>query len=228
MPSTNREGNTPPSDSAGNLVDGPDTQDCSKHAGGWGRAMSDPEYIWYGNKSEDDYPDDACTPYYHKNAQIDDFTVNNDVTVTGDVVCAGEVSAGGITLTSRKDFDIPHPTKDGWRLRHVCLEGPEAGVYYRGRLTGKNVIELPEYWRGLVDAETITVTLTQIKTTQDLIVDDIDGSSRIKIKSGNASAIDCFYLVHAERKDGEKLIVEYEGTTIDDYPGDNSQYTHNK
>ena len=56
MPSTNREGNTPPSDSAGSLVDGPDTQDCSKHAGGWGRGMNDYEYIWYGNKSEDDYP----------------------------------------------------------------------------------------------------------------------------------------------------------------------------
>ena len=215
-------------DSAGEFIPSPRSKDCSKHAGGWGRAMSDPEYIWYGNKSEDDYPDDACTPYYHKNAQIDDFTVNNDVTVTGDVVCAGEVSAGGITLTSRKDFDIPHPTKDGWRLMHVCLEGPEAGVYYRGRLTNDTMINLPEYWDGLVDPATITVSLTQIGSSQDLIVDAIQWGKRIKVRSGTAANIDCYFLVHAERKDGERLIVEYEGTSIDDYPGDNSQYTHNK
>ena len=215
-------------DSAGEFIPSPRSKDCSKHAGGWGRAMSDPEYIWYGNKSEDDYPDDACTPYYHKNAQIDDFTVNNDVTVTGDVVCAGEVSAGGVTLTSRKDFDIPHPTKDGWRLRHVCLEGPEAGVYYRGRLTNDTMINLPEYWDGLVDPATITVSLTQIGSSQDLIVDAIQWGKRIKVRSGTAANIDCYFLVHAERKDGERLIVEYEGTSIDDYPGDNSQYTHNK
>ena len=215
-------------DSAGEFIPSPRSKDCSKHAGGWGRAMTDPEYIWYGNKSEDDYPEDACTPYYHKNAQIDDFKVNNDVTVTGDVVCAGEVSAGGVTLTSRKDFDIPHPTKDGWRLRHVCLEGPEAGVYYRGRLTNDTMINLPEYWDGLVDPATITVSLTQIGSSQDLIVDAIQWGKRIKVRSGTAANIDCYFLVHAERKDGERLIVEYEGTSIDDYPGDNSQYTHNK
>ena len=35
MPSSNREGADAPS-AAGELIDGPDTQDCSKHAGGWG------------------------------------------------------------------------------------------------------------------------------------------------------------------------------------------------
>ena len=214
-------------DSAGEFIPSPRSKDCSKHAGGWGRAMNDFEYIWYGNKSEDDYPEEACTPYYHKSAQIDDFQINNDLDVTGNIV-AGEVTAGGKTLSSRKDFDIPHPTKDGWRLRHVCLEGPEAGVYYRGRLTNDTMINLPEYWDGLVDPATITVSLTQIGSSQDLIVDAIQWGKRIKVRSGTAANIDCYFLVHAERKDGERLIVEYEGTSIDDYPGDNSQYTHNK
>jgi hypothetical protein len=214
-------------DSAGQFVEPPRTQDCSKHAGGWGRGMDDFEYIWYGNKSKDDYPEDACTPYYHKSAKIDDFQITNDLEVTGDIT-AGEVTAGGKTLSSRKDFDIPHPTKDGWRLRHVCLEGPEAGVYYRGRLTNDTMINLPEYWDGLVDPATITVSLTQIGSSQDLIVDAIQWGKRIKVRSGTAANIDCYFLVHAERKDGERLIVEYEGTSIDDYPGDNSQYTHNK
>jgi hypothetical protein len=60
------------------------------------------------------------------------------------------------------------------------------------------------------------------------MVDKIEWGKTIYLKSGNASAIDCYFLVHAERKDGERLIVEYEGTSIDDYPGDNSQYSHNK
>ena len=205
----------------------PPGKDCEKKAGSWGRAMTDLEYIWFGNKDEKTYPKDACLPFQHHNAQIDNFTINQ--VLTGNTgVFSTEVSAAGITLTTRKPFDIPHPTKKGYRLRHVCLEGPESGVYYRGRLTGKNVIELPEYWRGLVDAETITVTLTQIKTSQDLIVDGIEWGTRVKVRSGNGTDIDCFYLVHAERKDGEKLIVEYEGESSDDYPGDNSIYSINK
>ena len=205
----------------------PPGKDCEKKAGSWGRPMTDLEYIWFGNKDQKTYPEDACLPFQHHNAQIDNFTVNQ--VLTGNTgVFSTEVSAAGITLTSRKPFDIPHPTKKGYRLRHVCLEGPESGVYHRGRLTGKNVIELPEYWRGLVDPETITVTLTQIKTSQDLIVEGIEWGSRIKIKSGNGTGIDCFYLVHAERADGEKLIVEYEGESSDDYPGDNSIYSINK
>ena len=221
------------SESAKEFVPSPRSKDCSKKAGGWGVAMNDYEYIWYGNKGEDDYPDDACRPYYHKAAQIDNFKVNTlmdgagDITMTGNVTAA-EVTAGGITLTSRKPFDIPHPTKTGYRLRHVCLEGPESGVYFRGRLTDANVIEIPDYWHGLVDIETITVSLTQIGSSQDLIVDGIEWGKKIKIRSGSASRIDCFYVVHGERKDGEKLIVEYEGTSIDDYPGDNSIYSINK
>ena len=207
-------------------------KDCSDKDT-WGQPSSKYTWIFKGNSDESTYPADACTPWYHYNARINSLQVDTSIIGSGSVnisgtVSASEVRAGGITLTSRKAFDIPHPTKEGYRLRHVCLEGPEAGVYVRGRLTGKNTIELPEYWNGLVDPETITVTLTQIKTSQDLIVDSIEGSSRIKIKSGSASAIDCFYVIQAERKDGEKLIVEYEGTSIEDYPGNNAEYSHNK
>jgi len=206
----------------------PPGKDCGEYPT-WGSGSPSYHYIFKGNANEDDYPEDACPPWYHATAQIDGLKINTPgITGTGSVIVSGEVSASGITLTSRKPFDIPHPTKKGHRLRHVCLEGPESGVYYRGRLTGKNVIELPEYWRGLVDAETITVTLTQIKTSQDLIIDGIEWGTRVKVRSGNGTDIDCFYLVHAERKDGEKLIVEYEGKSSDDYPGDNSIYSINK
>jgi hypothetical protein len=61
-----------------------------------------------------------------------------------------------------------------------------------------------------------------------LIVDKIEWGSKVLIRSGTASNIDCYFLVHGERKDGEKLIVEYEGKSIEDYPGDNSIYSINK
>ena len=211
----------------------PPQKDCGEYPV-FGNASPSYHYIFKGNKKESEYPPEACPPWYHATAQIDSLKVNTSVigagliNITGTITSASEVTAAGVTLTSRKPFDIPHPTKKGYRLRHVCLEGPESGVYYRGRLTGKNVIELPEYWRGLIDPETITVTLTQIKTSQDLIIDGIEWGTRIKVKSGNGTGIDCFYLVHAERADGEKLIVEYEGQSSDDYPGDNSIYSINK
>ena len=128
-----------------------------------------------------------------------------------------------------KPFDIPHPIKENKRIRHICSEGPEAGIYIRGRLTGKNVIELPEYWNGLVDYDSITVDLTQIKTSQDLIVDSIEKDC-IKVISGNATKIDCFYHVWVSRwinqdDHDEKLHVVYDGESPLDYPGDNSQFT---
>ena len=211
----------------------PPQKDCGEYPT-WGSGSPSYHYIFKGNKKESEYPEDACPPWYHATAQIDSLKVNTSIigagliNITGPITSATEVTAAGITLTTRKPFDIPHPTKKGYRLRHVCLEGPESGVYYRGRLTGKNVIELPEYWRGLIDPETITVTLTQIKTSQDLIVDGVEWGTRIKVKSGNGTGIDCFYLVHAERAAGEKLIVVYEGQSSDDYPGDNSIYSINK
>ena len=218
---------------AGEFVPGSGGKDCNDYAT-WGTPSTGYYYIFKGNAKEEDYPEEACTPWYHQTAQIDGLKINTpgitgdgSINITG-TVTASEVTAGGITLTSRKAFDIPHPTREGWRLRHICLEGPESGVYHRGRLTKSNIIDLPDYWKGLIDPETITVTLTQIRTSQDLMIDSIEWGSRIKVKSGNGTTIDCFYLVQAERKDGEKLIVEYEGTSFDDYPGDNSQYTCNK
>lgn len=218
---------------AGEFIPSASGKNCDKASGGWGIPMNDYEYIWYGNMDQSRYPSDACTPYYHRYAQIDHFKVNVELIGTASInltgtVTASQVTASGITLTSRKPFDIPHPTKSGHRLRHVCLEGPESGVYYRGRLKDSNTIELPEYWIGFVDPESITVTLTQIGYSQDLIVDKIEWGRRVVIKSGTGANIDCYYLIHGERIDGEKLIVEYEGTSIDDYPGDNSIYSINK
>ena len=201
------------------FIPSPRSKDCSKKTGGWGVPMTDFEYIWYGNKGEDDYPKDACLPYYHKKAQINALQVNDTLSGNEDsgqgslVINALTINGGTINASTGvnavvKAFNIPQPTKDGKRLWHGCLEGPEYGVYIRGRLTDNSVIELPDYWKGLVDPETITVHLTQIGSSQDLMVDKIVWGRTIYIKSGTASRIDCYYTVNAMRNDIPALEIE--------------------
>ena len=122
-----------------------------------------------------------------------------------------------------KKFDIHHPNKKGWRLSHVCVEGPTADVYIRGKLDGSHTIDIPEYWQGLVDYDTITVNLTPLgRNDTSLHVKEIT-DEKIIISSDYLTHVKCFYQVYAERIDCEKNIPEYEGESPADYPGDLSQ-----
>ena len=138
----------------------------------------------------------------------------------------GSVSTASGKSSGAKAFDIEHPSKDGHRLRHICIEGPESAVYYRGRLKNQKKIVLPKYWKDLVDIDSITVQLQSIGVHQDIIVKRWDDEN-IFLQSQGALPINCFFHVFAERKDIEKLIPEYEGASINDYPGDNSVYSIN-
>jgi len=125
---------------------------------------------------------------------------------------------------SKKPFDILHPTKEGHRLRYVSLEGPDAEVYYRGKMKGTNIINLPDYWKGLVDPDSITVNLTPIGSFQSLYYEEVEWCSTIKVFNADGGPINCSYTIYAERIDTEKNIPEYEGLTTSDYPGDNDEY----
>jgi hypothetical protein len=164
-----------------------------------------------------------------------DASFGSNVTISSNLVVGANINLGGTLraagdvisqcnvhiLRRKKNFDIPHPTKEGWRLTHACVEGPEAAVYIRGRVKNQTEIILPEYWKGLVNIDSITVNLTSIGAHQDIIVKRWD-DEKVYLQSRGGMPINCFYYVMAERKDTEKLIPEYEGT-IEDYPGDNSQ-----
>lgn len=106
-----------------------------------------------------------------------------------------------------KNFQISHPSKENKYLIHSCLEGPENGVYIRGRIQNQKVILLPDYWKNLVDLNTITVNLQPIGNFQNLIVKKIT-ITEILIDSSDAAAIDCFYHIFAERIDVPKLKIE--------------------
>ena len=93
----------------------------------------------------------------------------------------------------------------------------------RGRLKDSNIIKLPNYWKDLVDEESITVELQPIGSRHyHLNVEKFD-NKEIHIKESDDKPIDCFYHVYGERKDTTKNIPEYKGLTIHDYPGDNRE-----
>jgi hypothetical protein len=157
------------------------------------------------------------------------YDVTGNSKITGNLQVTGTITG---TTTGNKlssAFDIPHTKEKGKRIRHIITEGPEAGIYIRGKLKDSNVIELPEYWDGLVDPETITVTLTQIGYSQDLIVDKIESDKKVIVRSGVGANINCYYEVWAARwlnpmNHEEKLHVVYDGETPDDYPGGNANF----
>jgi hypothetical protein len=118
-----------------------------------------------------------------------------------------KLEVNGSFAATTKSFDIEHPTKEGMRLHHGSLEGPEHGVYIRGRLEG-DVVELPDYWLGLVDEDTITVQLTPNRGFQQIYVEDIS-DNKVYVGTQTDTPIDCFYFIQAERKDVDKMEVEY-------------------
>jgi hypothetical protein len=131
-------------------------------------------------------------------------TTASTSTTTGAVTVAGGLGVAGALYAQSKSFDIEHPTKPGYRLMHGSLEGPEFGVYVRGRLTSETVIQLPEYWTGLVNESTITVNVTPIGSKQDIWVAKVENNQ--VFLDGNV--VDCYYTVYAERKDIASLTVE--------------------
>ena len=153
----------------------------------------------------------------------------NTVHIIGDLYVSGSTDTGNKgRLASRfgaadgrpKPFDIKHPSKEGWRLRYACIEGPEVGVYCRGRVRNEKIIRLPNYWKDLVDVESISVQLQPIGSHQDIIVKRWD-EEFIYLQAQGGMPVNCFYHVYAARKDVNPLYVEYQGDSWRDYPDPN-------
>lgn len=214
----------------GEFIPSASGKNCDKAAGGWGTPMSDYEYIWYSNMDQSRYPEEACPPFYHRSAQIDNLKVNTEINGSGNVNVTGSVSSnGGAHILSNKKnlpFDMPHPNKSGWRLRHVCIEGPEIAVYCRGKVPPDGVINLPSFWVGLINPEDITINLTPIGCWQELFVKEINWGKQVIVRNNAGGPINADYHIIARRLDDD-LIVEYEGESHEDYPGGNEGYSFN-
>lgn len=139
----------------------------------------------------------------------DSNTIANSImTQTGTTI----ININGALRATTKSFDIPHPTKPNHRLVYGCLEGPENGVYIRGKANGVNkvVITLPEYWSELCDD--FNILLTPMKNQNLFISSQTQNSftvQRCGIGIFRKKIIEFSYLVIGSRRDAP-LVTEYE------------------
>ena len=110
-----------------------------------------------------------------------------------------------------KSFKIQHPLKPDMYLEHGSLEGPEHGIYQRGRASGYDqvIVELPDYFHALSENE-ISVLITP-RINANLYVSESNSYS-FKVKRINRSFlrkqyIEFDYFVIGERTD-IKLSIE--------------------
>ena len=134
------------------------------------------------------------------------LTVTGTSILNGNAQVTGSLDVTGAITGLTKSFKIKDPVKGG-SLIYGSVEAPEHSVSFRGKAT-TDIIELPEAWEWLVDSDTITCQLTPIGNWSN-------GSSVLhwvrNIEDGKifidseTSKIECFYLIHATRKDVEPL-----------------------
>ena len=142
------------------------------------------------------------------NTCITDLYVSDLYTCTGSSITTvhNSLTIDGHLAATSKSFEIDHPTKEGKKLIHGSLEGPEHGVYVRGELKDDNIIVLPDYWKGLVEEDSITVQLTAIGKAFIHYVDEIkDYEVYVDCDGGLPH---CYYFIQGERKDVDKLQIE--------------------
>ena len=89
-----------------------------------------------------------------------------------------EIQASARVATYNKNFIINHPADNDRYLVHVCLEGPEIGIYYRGigEITNDDhvIISLPDYVKSLGRDFTIHATpIATCKTRNVLSVSEV-------------------------------------------------------
>jgi hypothetical protein len=104
-----------------------------------------------------------------------------------------------ITSSTNKTFVIDHPINKNKYLVHACLEGPESGVYYRGKCEIVNnesvIIHLPDYVDAL--ATDFTVQITPIYSGKIITLN----SSEVTNNSFTVNGENCkfFWLVQGKR-----------------------------
>lgn len=120
---------------------------------------------------------------------------------------------GTITKT-QNNFEIDHPLDPANKtLVHSTIEGPEAGVYYRGEgqlVNGEAVIALPAYFEGLTLKKQRTVQLTPVGGWSPLYVDSeiVNGQFIVKTAPSGTRNQRFYWEVKAIRADVPEIVVE--------------------
>jgi hypothetical protein len=99
------------------------------------------------------------------------------------------ITSSNIYISQPKSFIIDHPLDYTKYLVHTCLEGPEAGVYYRGRgeITNNTCAEvyLPNYVCAFARNFTIKITSIYDGTTHKIYSPGEIKNNRFTVYGGN-------------------------------------------
>jgi hypothetical protein len=114
-----------------------------------------------------------------------------------------EVVYGTTTVYSSKNFIIDHPDDNERYLVHACLEGPENGVYYRGKseiINNESVkISLPYYVKKLSSDLSIQITPIYSGKKINCILQVSEIENNCFFVYGENTKF--FWLVHGKRSD---------------------------
>ena len=126
-----------------------------------------------------------------------------DFTISDNGSLQYNISTSEIFYNSSKTFVINHPDDTDKYLVHACLEGPESGVYYRGKneITNNEYVkvELPLYVKNLASNYTIQITpIGNSKKINNYVVDEVkDGDGYFTVYGDSGKF---YWLVHGNRE----------------------------
>ncbi len=112
----------------------------------------------------------------------------------------GVYSSGDLAVTGVKNFIQPHPVDASKQINFVCLEGNEAGTYFRGTgqiLDGVAEIEVPEDFRLVTETEGLTVQVTVVGSPASAWIETQDLNRIVVRASGDVSF---HYMVNGVRR----------------------------
>lgn len=109
---------------------------------------------------------------------------------------------GDLRVAGAKKFVTPDPSDPRREIHFVALEGPEAGVFYRGAArtaAGRAVVDLPDYFSELAEPRGLTVQLTPVGGWSRLFVAE-KSPQRLVILDADGGEVEFDFLVQAVRK----------------------------
>lgn len=132
------------------------------------------------------------------------LTVDGPLTITGSQLITEDITSSGTLRAKVKSFDIEHPTKPGKRLVYGALEGPEHGVYCRGRANELKV-KLPPEWSKLIVPSTITVQISSAGKFQPIYFKELISNWLYFGCDSDIIEYDFFWEIKGARADVPKL-----------------------
>lgn len=129
--------------------------------------------------------------------------------VSSDLIVFGNVTAESLNISGAKSFQMPHPLKPGWWLRHGSTESPISGTEYTGRVSigddGTALVTLPDYFEALNKPGNRTVQVTPAGEPFPVGASEVtDGTVTVHGQPGR----EVFWLVKAERRGGDFRLEE--------------------